>query len=195
MFLLHTSLECKSKHRCLDYPALVENAATHWFQLPKTSIFESVTFFESDAKCIQGFFPLAKHGAPRAIENQHQKIYIRIFRNKCSKGESSHPRISLFQVQVEPVCSMYDKFRWTFNFKFKVSCDVFKNKNECQLKKKYLKCQLYFGYTVLSRNNILINSNTILICTKKEKKKKTNYQLSVKFLQSRMFLQMLEMIG
>lgn len=52
-------------------PALGENAATHWFQLPKTSICESVIFFESDAKAIYGFFPLAKHGAPRAIGNQH----------------------------------------------------------------------------------------------------------------------------
>ncbi len=29
--------------------------------------------------------------------------------------------------------SMFDKFHLTFNFKFKVSRDVFKNKNECHL--------------------------------------------------------------
>ena len=32
---------------------------------------------------------------------------------------------------MEPVC-MFDKFHLTFNFKSKVSRDVFKNKNECQ---------------------------------------------------------------
>ena len=34
--------------------------------------------------------------------------------------------------KMEPMC-MFDKFHVTFNLKTKVSRDVFKNKNECQL--------------------------------------------------------------
>ena len=31
------------------------------------------------------------------------------------------------------MCRKFDKFHLTFNSKSKVSCDAFKNKNECQL--------------------------------------------------------------
>ena len=69
----------------------------------------------------------------------------------------------------QPVC-MFDKFHLTFNFKFKVSHDVFKNKNECQLTFTfYPKMSSQFWVTQYFRKiNVLNNQNTILIC--KEKK-------------------------
>ena len=86
---------------------------------------------------------------------------------------------------------MFDKFHLTFNFKSKVSRDVFRNKNECQLTSTfYSKLSPQFWLTQYFRKtNILYNQYAILICNKKP------YQLSVSILRSRMFLQMLKMVA
>ena len=41
-------------------------------------------------------------------------------------------QITQMKQDPQPMC-MFDKFHLTFNFKSKVSRDVFNNKNECQL--------------------------------------------------------------
>ena len=71
--------------------------------------------------------------------------------------------------------SMFDKFHLTFNFKSKVSHDVFKNKNECQLTSTvYSKMSPQFWLTQYFRKtNILNNQYAILICNQKKKKEKT----------------------
>ena len=87
---------------------------------------------------------------------------------------------------------MFDKFHMTFNFKSKVSYDVFLNKNECRLtstvySKMSPQCWLtqYF-----SKTNILNNQYAILICNPKK-----THQSSINILRSRMFLQMLKMVA
>ena len=69
------------------------------------------------------------------------------------------------------VVSMFDKFHLTFNFKSKVSRDVFKNKNECQLTSTfYSKMSPQFWLTQYFRKtNILNNQYAILICNQKKK--------------------------
>ena len=86
---------------------------------------------------------------------------------------------------------MFDKFHLTLNFKSKVSRDVSKNKNECQLASTfYSKVSPQFRLTQYFRKtNILNNQYAILICNQK------TYQLSVSMLRSRMFLQMLKMVA
>ena len=66
--------------------------------------------------------------------------------------------------------SMFDKFHLTFNFKSKVSHDVFKNKNECQLTSTvYSKMSPQFWLTQYFRKtNILNNQYAILICNQKK---------------------------
>ena len=85
--------------------------------------------------------------------------------------------------------SMFDKFHLTFNIKSKVSGDVLKNKNECQLTSTfYIKMSPQFWLTQYIRNTENLNNQYAnLICKKK------TYQLSVSILWSRMFLQMLKM--
>ena len=85
------------------------------------------------------------------------------------------------------VC-MFDNFHLTFNFKSKVSRDVFKNKNACQLTYTfYSKMSPQFWVTQYFRKtNIFNDQNTILNC---------NYQLRISILRSRMFLQMLKMVA
>ena len=87
---------------------------------------------------------------------------------------------------------MFDKFHLTLNFKSKVSRDVLKNENECQLTSTfYSKMSPQFRLTQYSRKtNILNHQYAILICNKKK-----TYQSSVSILRSRMFLQMLKMIA
>ncbi len=50
--------------------------------------------------------------------------------------------------------SMIDKFHLTFNFKSKVSRDIFENKNECQLTSTfYSKISFqYLAYTTFKEN-------------------------------------------
>ena len=66
------------------------------------------------------------------------------------------------------VC-MFNKFHLTFKFKSKVPCDVFKNKNECQLTHNFFfKLSSQFWVIRYYRKfYILNNQNTILICNKK----------------------------
>ena len=53
--------------------------------------------------------------------------------------------MALVQAPPPSVC-MFDKFHLTFNFKSKVSRDLFKNKNECQLTYTFnSKMSLNFG--------------------------------------------------
>ena len=52
--------------------------------------------------------------------------------------------------------SMFDKFYLTFNYKSKVSRDVFRNKNECQLTSTFIpKCHLNFGLHIILGKLIL----------------------------------------
>ena len=90
---------------------------------------------------------------------------------------SNHNRRSL-------VC-MFDKFHFTFNFKSKVSHDVLKNKNKCQVTYTfYFKMSPQFlGYKIFKKKN------TILVCNHK------NYQPSISILWSHMFLQMLKIVA
>ena len=87
---------------------------------------------------------------------------------------------------------MFDKFHLTLNFKSKVSRDVSKNKNECQLTSTfYSKMSPQFWLTQYFRKtNILNNQYAILICNKKN-----TYQSSISILRFRMFLQMLKMVA
>ena len=66
---------------------------------------------------------------------------------------------------------MFDKFHLTFNFESKVSHDVFKNKNECQLTFTFnSKLSPQFWLTQYFRKtNILNNQYALLICNKKTK--------------------------
>ena len=61
---------------------------------------------------------------------------------------------------------MFDKFHLTFNFRSKVSRDILKNKNECQLTSTiYSKISPQFWLTQYFRKiNILNNQYAILIC-------------------------------
>jgi hypothetical protein len=53
-----------------------------------------------------------------------------------------------------PLVCMFDKFHLMLNFKFKVSHDVSKNKNECQLPSNfYFKCHLNIGlHKIIEKN-------------------------------------------
>ena len=88
--------------------------------------------------------------------------------------------------------SMFDKFHLMFNFKSKVSRDVFKNKNECQLTSTfYSKMSPQFWLTQhFRKTNNLNNQYAILICNKT-----INSQSSVSIHRSRMLLQMLKMVA
>jgi hypothetical protein len=65
---------------------------------------------------------------------------------------------------------MFDKFHLTFNFKSKVSRDILKNKNECQLTYTfYSKMSPQFWLAQYFRKtNILNNQYAILIYKKKK---------------------------
>ena len=67
---------------------------------------------------------------------------------------------------------MFHNFNLTFNFKFKVSRDVLKNKNECQLIDAFYSKMLpqFWVPQYLRKPNILNNQNTILICKPSPKK-------------------------
>ena len=85
---------------------------------------------------------------------------------------------------------MFDKLHLTFNFKSKVSREVFQNNNEWQLTYPFwTKMPPQFWVTrYFRKTNILNNENTILIC------KKQTYQSSVSISWSRMCLQMLKLV-
>ena len=65
--------------------------------------------------------------------------------------------------------SMFGKFHLTFNFKSKVSRDVFKNKNECQLTSTFhFKMSPQFWLTqYFEKTNLLNNQYGILNYNKK----------------------------
>ena len=88
---------------------------------------------------------------------------------------------------------MFDKLHLTFNFKSKVSRDVFKNKIECQSTSTFYSIMSpQFWLTQYSRKtNILNNQYAILISNKKRR----SYQLSVSNLQFCLFLQMLKTVA
>ena len=85
---------------------------------------------------------------------------------------------------------MFDKLQLTFNFKSRVSREVFQNNNEWQLTCPFwTKMPPQFWVTrYFRKTNILNNENTILIC------KKQTYQSSVSIFWSRMCLQMLKLV-
>ena len=85
---------------------------------------------------------------------------------------------------------MFDKLHLTFNFKSRVSREVFQNNNEWQLTCPFwTKMPPQFWVTrYFRKTNILNNENTILIC------KKQTYQSSVSIFWSRMCLQMLKLV-
>ena len=83
---------------------------------------------------------------------------------------------------------MFDKFHLTFYFQSKVSRDVLKNKNECQLTStSYSKISPQLSLTqYLKKTNILKNQYAILICNKqtkqtKKKRKKENLSIERKY--------------
>ena len=80
---------------------------------------------------------------------------------------------------VSSVC-MFDKFHLTFNFKFKVSHDVFKNKKKYQLTYTFypkISPQFWVTQYYFRKTYILNNQNTILICKQKKLSIEDKYPL------------------
>ena len=111
--------------------------------------------------------------------------------SQCLTGIST----SSFPLPTSPSVCMFDKLYLTLNFKSKVSCDIFTNKNQSQSTYKFhFKMPLQCWVTQYFRKyNVLNNQNTISIYYK-QTNKQTNYQSSVSKLWSHMFLQMLKMV-